>query len=79
MKQALKNIWYDTAASVYLYDAGIYAMARQAGVLDRVLFGTDFPLLTADRYYKDMDAAGLTPAEKEQILGINAQTLYPVC
>ncbi len=76
MKDRLKNIWYDTAASVFLYDHTVYDMAKAAGVLDKVLFGTDFPLLTPERYYKDLNHTGLTEKEKEMVLGDNAAPLY---
>ncbi len=76
IKENLKNIWYDTAASVFLYDPEIYGMAVQANVIDKVLFGTDFPLLTPDRYYADMDKSSMTPAHKAQVLGENALALF---
>jgi len=75
-KTVLKNIWYDTAASPFLYDSQIYDIAVDAGVADKVLFGTDFPLLMPDRYYKDIDASNITPLQKEQILGKNAALLF---
>ncbi|SMC89808.1 hypothetical protein SAMN02746065_11436 [Desulfocicer vacuolatum DSM 3385] len=76
VKENLKNIWYDTAASVYLYDPEIYDMAVRAGVIDKVLFGTDFPLLTPDRYYADMDKSAMTDLQKAQVLGENALALF---
>ena len=75
-KTVLKNIWYDTAASPFLYDSQIYDIAVDAGVADKVLFGTDFPLLTPDRYYTDIDNSNITPLQKEQILGKNAALLF---
>lgn len=75
-KDVLKNIWYDTAASLFLYESNIYDMAAEAGVIDKVLFGTDFPLLPPDRYYKDMDNSNISPIQKEQILGKNASLLF---
>lgn len=77
-KTVLKNIWYDTAASPFLYDPQIYDIAVDAGVADKVLLGTDFPLLTPDRYYKDIDKSNITPLQKEQILGENAAALFKV-
>ncbi len=77
MKERLKNIWYDTAASVFLYDATIYDMALKAGVLEKVLFGTDYPLLPPKRYYRDIDQSGLSLEQKKMVLGDNAQALYP--
>jgi predicted TIM-barrel fold metal-dependent hydrolase len=76
LKQTLKNIWYDTAASPFLYDPAVYDMAVQAGVLGKVLLGTDFPLLPPDRYYRDLDASGLKKQEKQAILGDNAALFY---
>lgn len=75
-KDVLKNIWYDTAASLFLYQPQIYDMAVTAGVLDKVLLGTDFPLLAPDRYFKDIDAANINSLQKEKILGKNAALLY---
>ena len=74
--QVLKNIWYDTAATIFLYDSKIYDVAVQVGVLDKVLFGTDFPLLAPDRYYEDLDRSGLTEDQKKSVLGENAKPLY---
>ena len=75
-KTTLKNIWYDTAASPFLYDPQIYDIAVTAGLADKILFGTDFPLLPPDRYYKDIDNSGINPVQKKQILGENAAVLY---
>ena len=76
LKQTLNNVWYDTAASPFLYDPAVYDMARQAGVLDKVLLGTDFPLLPPDRYYRDLDASNLNKQEKQAVLGDNAAVFY---
>lgn len=76
-KSVLKNIWYDTAASPFLYDAQIYDAALKAGILDKVLLGTDYPLLPPKRYYDDLDASGLNTDQKSMVLGENARTLFP--
>ncbi len=76
MKERLKNIWYDTAASVFLYGPEIYDMALTAGVLEKVVFGSDYPLLTPDRYYRDIDQSQLTLAQKRMVLGENVRALY---
>ena len=41
---ALPNVYYDTAASPLLYDAGVWSRALPAFGAERVLFGSDFPL-----------------------------------
>ncbi len=75
-KSVLKNIWYDTAASPFLYGPKIYDMAMNAGVIDKVLFGTDFPLLPPDRYYNDLDSSNLNTEQKALVLGTNAAALF---
>ena len=40
----LPNVYYDTAASPLLYDAGIWSRALPVYGEDRVLFGSDYPL-----------------------------------
>ena len=75
-KEILKNIWYDTAASPFLFDSQIYDMAAIAGVIEKVLFGTDFPLLTPDRYYKDLDDSHITAQQRAMVLGENAVLLF---
>jgi predicted TIM-barrel fold metal-dependent hydrolase len=75
-----KNVYYDTAASPLLYDPAVYRRVVDLVGPDRVLFGTDYPLLTHPRQTRepefardlaDARAGGLTPAELEQVLGGN--------
>ncbi len=75
-KAVFKNIWYDTAASPYLYDPQIYDIAVDAGIVNKVLLGTDFPLLTPNRYYQDIKNSNITTDHANQILGSNAAQLY---
>ncbi|MFH2060577.1 MAG: amidohydrolase family protein [Pseudomonadota bacterium] len=75
-KSVLKNIWYDTAASPFLYDPKIYELALGAGVIDKILFGTDYPLLSPDRYYKDLESTTLSELQKDMVLGGNASFLF---
>lgn len=73
--ERLANVWFDTAASPYLYDRRIWTVARDTVGIDKVLFGTDFPLLRPARYVKEIEAAGLTPEDRAAVLGGNAQRL----
>ena len=41
---ALPNVYYDTAASPLLYDSGVWSRALAGLGMERVLFGSDFPL-----------------------------------
>lgn len=71
----LANVWYDCSASPYLYDPAVYRLALAAAGSGKILFGTDFPLLTPDRYFQEIDSLGLPSADREAILGLNAQRL----
>ncbi len=71
-RNVLKNIWYDTAASPYLYDADIYKIACELAGPDKILWGTDFPLLKPARYFQEMDRVALGEKERAAIVGGNA-------
>jgi predicted TIM-barrel fold metal-dependent hydrolase len=75
VKESLGNVYFDTAASPFLYDADIYASARHILGVDKILFGTDYPLLKPERYFKEMEMAGLTRIEMDAICGRNAAEL----
>ena len=68
----MENVWFDTAASPYLYQPDIYRHALELAGKDKVLMGTDFPLLKPNRYLKEMDAATLSATEKAAVCGLNA-------
>ncbi|MGD8942451.1 MAG: amidohydrolase family protein, partial [Desulfobacterales bacterium] len=76
VKQRLKHVYFDTAASPYLYEPKVYRLAIELIGVEKILFGSDFPLLPPARYIDEMQAAGLSDAEMEQICGLNAATLF---
>ena len=75
VKQSLKNVYFDTAASPYLYDAQIYQIAAKIIGVDKILFGSDYPLLPPTRYLSEMAEAGLTQRQLAKISGENARQL----
>jgi hypothetical protein len=42
---------------------------------DKVMFGSDYPMLTPDRWLADFAALPLKPAVREKILKLNAARL----
>jgi predicted TIM-barrel fold metal-dependent hydrolase len=72
VRETLANVWFDTAASPFLYQPQIYAQAIALAGEDKVLFGTDFPLLKPQRYFKEMEQAGLSGSQKTAVCGANA-------
>lgn len=75
IKEALENTWFDTAASPYLYDAEIYRAAGSITGFDKILFGTDYPLLRPGRYFKELESSGIAPEDIEKIKGENVAGL----
>ena len=70
LREKFRNVYYDTAASPLLYDAGIYKAARALGLCKKIVFGSDFPLLPPSRYRQSLEV--LPPAQQNRILGGNA-------
>lgn len=77
IRQTFKNVYYDTAASLFLYDPTIYNVIREIGILDKILFGTDYPLLPIQRY--EASLSSLKTHEIEAIQGQNALRLLKHC
>jgi hypothetical protein len=74
VQAALRNVYYDTAASLYLYDDAVFALAAQL-VPTKTLFATDYPLIDQERFLRRLRAAGLSGRSLEGILGGNAAQL----
>jgi len=75
IKEALKNVFFDTAASPFLYDPKIYRVASDIIGPEKILFGSDFPLIRPKRGLQEMEKAGLNPEEIARIQGQNAAGL----
>ncbi len=78
VKDAMKNVYYDTAATPYLYDPAIWTTACTIVGAERILFGTDFPLLKPSRYHAEIEAAGVGAEDRKLILGGNAAALWGI-
>ncbi len=72
----LGNVWFDTAASPFLYRPDIYRIAGEIAGFDRILFGSDYPLIKAERYLSELVQAGLPPGAVEMVTGGNAASVY---
>jgi hypothetical protein len=72
VRHTLANVYYDTAASLFLYDKHVFALAGQV-CIDKILFATDYPLIAQERFLKHIGAAGLDPGSLEKLLGGNAE------
>lgn len=72
----LSNVYYDTAASPFVYRADIYGVAVRVAGRDRIVFGSDYPLISPKRYLSEMRKSGLSVPEIDSILGENAARIF---
>ena len=73
MRKILANAYYDLAALPWLYEQKILNVIKAAGLIEKFLFGSDFPILNLQRYEKLFTA--LNAEELEAIKSRNALNL----
>ena len=75
-KDVLANVYVDSAASIYLYDQRIWSVASDIIGSEKILFGTDYPLLPANRYFKQIETnTNLNAQDLDNILGKSAMNI----
>ena len=70
------NVYYDTAATPFLYDESIYRAAMALGLSHKIVFGSDYPLLSPRRYMNALNSLPL--ADQNAILDDNARRLLKI-
>jgi hypothetical protein len=75
VRETLQNTWFDTAASPFLYTPDIYRIAGEIIGFERILFGSDFPLIAPPRYFSEMEESGIPNEAIRMIRGENAAGL----
>ena len=75
VREAFKNVWFDTAASPYLYTPMIYKIAGEIVGAEKILFGSDYPLISPARYLQELGEADLPETTIGMITGSNASRL----
>jgi uncharacterized protein len=72
---AAAQLWYDSAASLYLYRPEIFAIVARIAGPEKVLWASDFPLLGQRRMLEYARASGLSDTDLALALGGNAAML----
>ena len=76
--KGMPNVYFDTAASPFLYTPEVFsAVARLVGA-ERILMGSDYPLVRARRILRQVDGTSLSAAEKEAVTGRAAAALLGI-
>ncbi len=83
--RGLANVWVDTAASPLIYRQGGWNYSGTSVAVDRILFGTDFPLVLYPRQFREPELGEFIKevrvmlpdaARQEAVLGGNAVRLF---
>ncbi len=78
VKDALCNVYFDSAASPFLYASGVWAAVAQLVGANKMLFGSDYALLRPGRLIAEACAAGLTQQQSDAVLGGNGAHLLGI-
>ncbi len=73
--EAFKNVYFDTAATPFLYKPQIFEHVADIVGSDKILFGSDYPLLSPKRVIGQLESVELSLEDRAKILGGNAQKL----
>ena len=73
---ALENVYFDSAASPFLYRPGIYRAVADVVGADRILFASDYPLMPHSRPLSELAGQPLPDRHSRLILGGNAERLF---
>ena len=72
------NVWYDTAATIYLYQDSIFPIVKNLVGADRILFASDYGLISQKRIIARIHQSGLSEEQVAMVLGGNAQQLFSI-
>ncbi len=75
VRESLARTYFDTAATDLLYEPGIYARAVELVGPERILFGSDFPLVSQEHALRRLRDAPLDERALRLIEGENARRL----
>jgi len=78
VKKAMGNVYFDSAASPFLYTPQVYQQVIKLVGADKVLFGSDYPLLTQRRLLNEIETLDLAEESKNLLLAGNALRLLGI-
>ena len=73
--EVLKNVYFDSAASPFLYRPEVFSTVAGLAGAGKVLFASDYPLMDASRPLEQARSAGLSPEGETALLSGNAAKL----
>ena len=76
VKESLKKVYFDSAASPFLYQPEVFATVSELVGKGKVFFASDYPLLDISRPLDQARNAGLAPDVEAALLSGNAAKLF---
>ena len=74
----LSNVYFDSAASPFLYSESIFTQVISLVGANRILMGSDFPLINQGRMLNLLEGVNLADSDKRAILSGNAADLLNI-
>ena len=75
VRESLARVYFDSAASPFLYREEVFAAVVGLVGADRIMFGTDYPLISQKRLMRQVVDSPISDDAKESILYRNAARL----
>jgi predicted TIM-barrel fold metal-dependent hydrolase len=74
VRAVLGHVYYDTSAVPYLYGPEVYSVAVSCVGQEKIIFGSDYPLLPPGRYWDGLDR--LDPDARSAVYAGNARKVF---
>ena len=78
VKKVMTNVFFDTAASPFLYSPQVYDQVIRLIGSDKILYGSDYPLMAQSRVLHEIRSLDLPEEIKRSILSENARRLLDI-
>lgn len=75
VRTALANVYFDSAAFPFLYRPEVFAASATAAGVEKILFASDFPVVSQRRALDEFAVSALSEDESAAVLGGNAARL----
>jgi len=72
VRKSLQNVYFDTAASPFLYNKDVFPIVSSLVGVEHILFASDYPVLNASRLIRQLEASGLAQDKQDAITSDNA-------
>ena len=76
ISSSFKNVYYDSATSPFLYNQKIFQIAIETVTSNKILFGSDFPLISQNRLLNELHNMIIKDKDIQNVLYQNAKSLF---